>query len=215
MAVLLTVGLCAAFAGFAWRARAWGFLAAAAAAWLTAGAVSLWVLARLGITADWALPAYGLQIANLTLLQYGLHIYLGLGGLCFLAGRVRRNPQSATAWRIDKAESDFLSLLALGGAVQLAAWLTLALLLWWQYPQGGTGVLSFRLVQLYLMNPAAWWVGQGLLMLVFWLHRRVLCGQSCAYFSLPQLQGGFLLALFWQFSRISGLDVWLFWKVAA
>ena len=63
---------------------------------------------------------------------------------------------------------------------------------------GRRGFAWAALLKIYALKPVYWFVLQGVLMLVFYLHRVVVCKQSAALFSATQLQMGWLVAVVMQ-----------------
>lgn len=195
--ILSEIFLLAVFIGYAATYRAWGWVSVSATLPLLVGLL-MW----------WMMPMAFSMDGYLFLLQYLLHFYLFAGGLMFLWQHTERYPSGG--WII-RSGNDFLQTLALGAMVQHAAALVFAVLLYWQYPEGQSSVMLIRLMQFYLFNPNVWFAQLYWVMLVFWLHRRVVCKQSAGIFTVGQLQAGFLTALLLQFFHISGWGAKLFW----
>lgn len=157
--------------------------------WL-AGAVVLWWLGAL--YSGRLLPGiFGThKIANL----YVPYLYITLASVwpLFTGWRHSADGRGRSLY----AGSPYLSLLAVTGLLQHLAFGALVLLTAYHYPGGLSLYVWPNLLQQYLLQPTVWIVSQWLLMILFYLHRRI-GGQDIGRFSLWQLQGGLLLMLLW------------------
>ena len=78
------------------------------------------------------------------------------------------------------------------------AFVFLAGVVYFTLPLAGAVFAWTALLKIYALKPIYWFVLQGVLMLVFYLHRVVVCKQSAALFSATQLQMGWLVAVVMQ-----------------
>ena len=135
--------------------------------------------------------------------NYLIHSYIFVGSLFFWTNNVFRLPERSTDththWRSDAGI--FLTLLALASLAMHVALGLLALVTWWEFPDGLSVYFAPVLWQLYALQPAMWWLMTLILMFIFLIHRRVM-GELPDIFSLPQIYGGILLAALFQFGYI-------------
>lgn len=150
--------------------------------WLFTGLLSAHIMPNiLGIT-HWA---------NL----FPAHLYFFLGSIFFWLNQIERSPETPMHWQ-HKYNQSLSTLFALSLLVLHCAFLILALIVYWHYPNGLSVYTATFIVQLYLTNPLAWLIAQTSLMLIFYIHRH-LAQQSATHFSIKQLEAGILLALIW------------------
>ena len=91
-----------------------------------------------------------------------------------------------------------LTLFAVSNVVMTLAFVFLACAVYFILPLAGSVFAWAALLKIYALKPIYWFVLQGVLMLVFYLHRVVVCRQSAALFSATQLQMGWLVAVVMQ-----------------
>lgn len=175
--------------------KRYGWLLAAVFLWLASMAVLLWqwsqsrILVRhpalLADAAEWSMAA--------------AHAFVFLASAVFFASSIRRLPESKPAAWANTRGDVFLTLFAVSGLLMHAAFLILAAATWYQFPDGMSAFYPPLLLQLYLLDPINWYACQAVLMALFYVHRSYLGGGRADVFTLPQLNGGLLLALAWQF----------------
>ncbi|ULJ68537.1 hypothetical protein MIS45_06930 [Wielerella bovis] len=176
------------FIGETVRMRQFFWLSFALFLWLYGGWVSAKILPNiLGIT----------QLSNI----YLLHFYAFIGSIFFWLNDVIRQPESGIRSIWQSQSSPLLTLFALANLVAHAAFILLAGLIWWEYPNGLTTRIAPILLQLYAWQPLAWWTIIVLLMLIFALHRYA-NKEAVTRFTLRQLQGGLLIAVLMQITYI-------------
>lgn len=167
----------AVFAAAALRAREWNWLL---------GSLFLW--AGLSSAGAVLMPGlWGMTHAGPLMVP---HFYITAASPFFLAGRLKKRPQGAVL-----EGSRFLGLFAVSNLLMTAVWLLLAVWVAYYYPGGLTPYALPALLQIYAFNPLYWFVFQGLLMAVFYLHRRHDGAEAQQHYSLRQMEAGFLMML--------------------
>lgn len=121
------------------------------------------------------------------------HFYLTAGSVFFFIDYWKKTPDKGL-WEAD-SRYPLLSLFAVSNAVMTLAFATVALAVWYQYPQGLSVAAVPALLKIYALNPVYWFALQLVLMAVFYLHRTVVMKQPASLFSGRQLQGGYLMVL--------------------
>lgn len=156
------------------------------------GSVLLW--AGFGIMGARLLPGIW-GITHMAPL-YIPHFYIVPASLFFFVNHWKKIPD-AKMWHAEGA-GGFISLFAVSGMLMSMVSAALALMIYGRFPGGITPYILPALLQMYALQPHYWFGMQAVIMLVFFLHRRVLSGGTANRFSSRQLQSGFLLALLFQ-----------------
>lgn len=152
------------------------------ALWLVLGWFSASIMPRiLGIT----------HLANLFL----LHTYIFGGSLFFWLNNIHRQPENPRYWQ-SRDGAVFLTLLCATSLLIHLAFAIFATLVAWTYPAGLSVYAAAFLWQLYFTEPVNMLIMQAFLMLLFYIHRRIQ-GLRGDELSLPQLEIGWLLIVFW------------------
>lgn len=144
---------------------------------------------------------------------YLIHFYAFVGSIFFFINSVERlpNPDQSkprqNTWHSPKAGA-FLSLFATSSLVMHCAMILLALMVWWQYPNGYTPLLPARLFFLYALSPIYWYSIQILIIIIFILHR-IITKDAWHVFSLGQLQASGLICLILFFFHILNIYEWI------
>lgn len=120
------------------------------------------------------------------------HFYLTVGSAFFFIGHWHE--ENGKGWKAD-GRHILLSLFAVSNVLMTLAFAALAVLV--HYLLSGTvAVFVFAaMLKLYALKPVYWFIVQGMLMAVFYVHRTVICRQTASYFSTAQLRAGMLLAM--------------------
>lgn len=124
------------------------------------------------------------------------HLYITLASLFFFVNHWKRVP-GKNMWQAENANG-FISLFAVSGMLMSIVSAALVLMVYSRFPGGITPYMLPALLQLYALKPAYWFGMQAVIMVVFYLHRKVIAGETANRFSSRQLQLGFLLALLFQ-----------------
>ncbi|MCP1659731.1 hypothetical protein [Neisseria perflava] len=124
------------------------------------------------------------------------HAYLTVGSIFFFIDCWRKTPDGKF-WQTD-GKHPLLSLFAVSNLLMTLAFLFLAALVCYHFPNGKTAFVMPALLKMYALMPVYWFVLQFLLMAVFYVHRRVMMKQPVCLFSRKQLESGLLLAVIWQ-----------------
>ncbi|MFC3875071.1 hypothetical protein [Neisseria musculi] len=127
---------------------------------------------------------------------YPPHLYIIPASLFFFANHWKKVPEKKM-WQAENANG-FISLFAVSGMLMGIVSAVLALVVLSRFPAGITPYVLPVLLQLYAFEPAYWFGMQAVIMVVFYLHRKVIAGEAANRFSRLQLQLGFLLALLFQ-----------------
>ena len=91
-----------------------------------------------------------------------------------------------------------LTLFAVSNVVMTLAFVFLAGVVYFILPLAGSVFAWVALLKIYALKPIYWFVLQGVLMLVFYLHRVVVCKQSASLFSMRQMWAGWMFAVVMQ-----------------
>ncbi|MDO4226128.1 MULTISPECIES: hypothetical protein [Neisseria] len=156
------------------------------------GSVLLWI--GFGVAGARLLPGVW-GITHLAPL-YIPHFYITLASLFFFVNHWKRAPEKKM-WQAENANG-FISLFAVSGMLMSIVFAALVLMVYSRFPGGITPYVLPALLQLYALKPAYWFGMQAVIMVVFYLHRKVIAGETANRFSSRQLQLGFLLALLFQ-----------------
>ena len=91
-----------------------------------------------------------------------------------------------------------LTLFAVSNVVMTLAFVFLAVAVYFILPLAGSVFAWAALLKIYALKPIYWFALQGVLMLVFYLHRVVVCKQSASLFSMRQMWAGWMVAVVMQ-----------------
>ena len=91
-----------------------------------------------------------------------------------------------------------LTLFAVSNVVMTLAFVFLAVAVYFILPLAGSVFAWAALLKIYALKPIYWFALQGVLMLVFYLHRVVVCKQSASLFSMRQMWAGWTVAVVMQ-----------------
>ena len=91
-----------------------------------------------------------------------------------------------------------LTLFAVSNVVMTLAFVFLAVAVYFILPLAGSDFAWTALLKIYALKPIYWFALQGVLMLVFYLHRVVVCKQSASLFSMRQMWAGWTVAVVMQ-----------------
>ena len=91
-----------------------------------------------------------------------------------------------------------LTLFAVSNVVMTLAFVFLAVAVYFILPLAGSVFAWTALLKIYALKPIYWFALQGVLMLVFYLHRVVVCKQSASLFSMRQMWAGWMVAVVMQ-----------------
>ena len=91
-----------------------------------------------------------------------------------------------------------LTLFAVSNVVMTLAFVFLACTVYFILPLAGSVFAWAALLKIYALKPIYWFALQGVLMLVFYLHRVVVCKQSASLFSMRQMWAGWTVAVVMQ-----------------
>ena len=78
------------------------------------------------------------------------------------------------------------------------AFVFLAGVVYFILPLAGSVFAWAALLKIYALKPIYWFALQGVLMLVFYLHRVVVCKQPASLFSMRQMWAGWMVAVVMQ-----------------
>lgn len=129
------------------------------------------------------------------------HFYIALAGLFFFVNHWKKLPEKGS-WHAQGANG-FISLFAVSSMLMTAVSAVIFLLVYSRFPAGITPYVMPALLQMYALKPAYWFAAQGLIMLVFYLHRSVISVEPANRFSSRQLQAGILMAFLFQTAYIA------------
>lgn len=185
LAVYITIFLVAAYRSgeFQWL---WGSVLL----WVGFSAVGLRLLPGL-----WGLT----HIAPL----YIPHFYIALASLFFFVNQWRRFPEGKMWCAV--GSNSFISLFAVSSMLMSLVSFLLLLIVYSRFPIGITPYVLPAFLQMYALEPGGWFVMQGVIMTIFYIHRTIILKEPSNYFSSHQLQLGFFLALIFQTTYI----VWI------
>ena len=91
-----------------------------------------------------------------------------------------------------------LTLFAVSNVVMTLAFVFLVCAVYFILPLAGSVFAWAALLKIYALKPIYWFALQGVLMLVFYLHRVVVCKQSASLFSMRQMWAGWTVAVVMQ-----------------
>ena len=91
-----------------------------------------------------------------------------------------------------------LTLFAVSNVVMTLAFVFLAVAVYFILPLAGSVFAWAALLKIYALKPIYWFALQGVLMLVFYLHRVVVCKQPASLFSMRQMWAGWMVAVVMQ-----------------
>ncbi|HHX2510246.1 TPA: hypothetical protein ACU8BF_001212 [Neisseria subflava] len=91
-----------------------------------------------------------------------------------------------------------LTLFAVSNVVMTLAFVFLAVAVYFILPLAGSVFAWAALLKIYALKPIYWFALQGVLMLVFYLHRVVVCKQPASLFSMRQMWAGWTVAVVMQ-----------------
>lgn len=91
-----------------------------------------------------------------------------------------------------------LTLFAVSNVVMTLAFVFLACAVYFILPLAGSVFAWAALLKIYALKPIYWFALQGVLMLVFYLHRVVVCKQSASLFSMRQMWAGWTVTVVMQ-----------------
>lgn len=91
-----------------------------------------------------------------------------------------------------------LTLFAVSNVVMTLAFVFLTVAVYFILPLAGSVFAWTALLKIYALKPIYWFALQGVLMLVFYLHRVVVCKQSASLFSMRQMWAGWTVAVVMQ-----------------
>ena len=91
-----------------------------------------------------------------------------------------------------------LTLFAVSNVVMTLAFVFLVCAVYFILPLAGSVFAWAALLKIYALKPIYWFALQGVLMLVFYLHRVVVCKQSASLFSMRQMWAGWMVAVVMQ-----------------
>ena len=91
-----------------------------------------------------------------------------------------------------------LTLFAVSNVVMTLAFVFLAVAVYFILPLAGSVFAWTALLKIYALKPIYWFALQGVLMLVFYLHRVVVCKQPASLFSMRQMWAGWTVAVVMQ-----------------
>ena len=91
-----------------------------------------------------------------------------------------------------------LTLFAVSNVVMTLALVFLAVAVYFILPLAGSVFAWAALLKIYALKPIYWFALQGVLILVFYLHRVVVCKQSASLFSMRQMWAGWTVAVVMQ-----------------
>lgn len=134
---------------------------------------------------------------------YPLHTYLLMGSIFVWLNQISPLPKQEHDKRIywQARIGTGLTLFMLANLVLHIAFLIISFCIYYIYPNGISIYTPSILLQLYLLQPLTWWVMVLLIMLIFYLHRRIQ-KQSGDIFSLAQIKAGILLGVIIQFAYV-------------
>lgn len=124
------------------------------------------------------------------------HFYIALASLFFFINHWEK--LSEKGWWQARQSGGFISLFAVSGMLMSIVFLLLAFLVYSRFPGGITPYVMPALLQMYALKPAYWFAAQGLIMLIFYIHRRLISQEPVNRFSSRQLQAGILMAFLFQ-----------------
>ena len=158
--------------------------------WLWA-AVLLW----LGISALGARLLPGMWGFTHTGPLFIPHFYLTIASIFFFIDDSSKT-EDKKFW--SAGEYAGLTLFAVSNVVMTLAFVFLACAVYFILPLAGSVFAWAALLKIYALKPIYWFALQGVLMLVFYLHRVVVCKQPASLFSMRQMWAGWTVAVVMQ-----------------
>ena len=123
------------------------------------------------------------------------HFYLTIASIFFFIDDCSKT-EDKKFW--SAGEYAGLTLFAVSNVVMTLAFVFLAGVVYFILPLAGAVFAWAALLKIYALKPIYWFVLQGVLMLVFYLHRVVVCKQSASLFSMRQMWAGWMVAVVMQ-----------------
>ena len=123
------------------------------------------------------------------------HFYLTIASIFFFIDDCSKT-EDKKFW--SAGEYAGLTLFAVSNVVMTLAFVFLAGVVYFILPLAGSVFAWVALLKIYALKPIYWFVLQGVLMLVFYLHRVVVCKQSASLFSMRQMWAGWMVAVVMQ-----------------
>ena len=157
----------------------------------------LWatVLLWLGISALGARLLLGMWGFTHTGPLFIPHFYLTIASIFFFIDDCSKT-EDKKFW--SAGEYAGLTLFAVSNVVMTLAFIFLAGVVYFILPLAGAVFAWAALLKIYALKPIYWFVLQGVLMLVFYLHRVVVCKQSASLFNMRQMWAGWMVAVVMQ-----------------
>ena len=123
------------------------------------------------------------------------HFYLTIASIFFFIDDCSKT-EDKKFW--SAGEYAGLTLFAVSNVVMTLAFVFLAGVVYFILPLAGSVFAWVALLKIYALKPIYWFALQGVLMLVFYLHRVVVCKQSASLFSMRQMWAGWMVAVVMQ-----------------
>lgn len=123
------------------------------------------------------------------------HFYLTIASIFFFIDDCSKT-EDKKFW--SAGEYAGLTLFAVSNVVMTLAFVFLAGVVYFILPLAGSVFAWAALLKIYALKPIYWFALQGVLMLVFYLHRVVVCKQSASLFSMRQMWAGWMVAVVMQ-----------------
>nr|WP_311476231.1 hypothetical protein [uncultured Neisseria sp.] len=123
------------------------------------------------------------------------HFYLTVASIFFFIDDCSKT-EDGKFW--SAGEYACLTLFAVSNVVMTLAFVFLACAVYFILPLAGSVFAWAALLKIYALKPIYWFALQGVLMLVFYLHRVVVCKQSASLFSMRQMWAGWTVAVVMQ-----------------
>ena len=123
------------------------------------------------------------------------HFYLTIASIFFFIDDCGKT-EDGKFWSADEYAG--LTLFAVSNVVMTLAFVFLAGVVYFILPLAGSVFAWAALLKIYALKPIYWFTLQGVLMLVFYLHRVVVCKQSASLFSMRQMWAGWTVAVVMQ-----------------
>ena len=123
------------------------------------------------------------------------HFYLTAASVFFFIDDCSKT-EDRKFWSV--GEYAGLTLFAVSNVVMTLAFVFLAVAVYFILPLAGSVFAWAALLKIYALKPIYWFALQGVLMLVFYLHRVVVCKQSASLFSMRQMWAGWTVAVVMQ-----------------
>ena len=120
------------------------------------------------------------------------HFYLTIASIFFFIDDCSKT-EDKKFW--SAGEYAGLTLFAVSNVVMTLAFVFLAGVVYFILPLAGSVFAWAALLKIYALKPIYWFALQGVLMLVFYLHRVVVCKQPASLFSMRQMWAGWMVAV--------------------